>query len=45
MNKLLTIIIPSYRSGKLILSHVKKLSNKYKMIIVENSYDLNLKKD
>ena len=44
MNKLLTIIIPSYRSGKLILSHVKKLSNKYKMIIVENSYDLNLKK-
>lgn len=44
MNKLLTIIIPSYRSGKLILSHIKNLSNKYKIIIIENSYDLNLKK-
>ena len=44
MNKLLTIIIPSYRSEKLILSHIKNLSNKYKIIIVENSYDLNIKK-
>ncbi len=43
MNKLLTIIIPSYRSKILILSHIKKLSNKYKLIIVENSYDKTLK--
>ena len=43
MNNLLTIIIPSYRSKKLILSHVKKLSNKYKIIIIENSYDKSLK--
>ena len=44
MKNLLTIIIPSYRSKNLILSHLKKLSNKYKIIIVENSYDRSLKK-
>jgi len=44
MNKLLTIIIPSYRSKNLILSHIKNLSNKYKIIVVENSYDESLKK-
>lgn len=43
MNKLLTIIIPSYRSKYLVLSHIKNLYNKYKIIIVENSYDKSLK--
>jgi N-acetylglucosaminyl-diphospho-decaprenol L-rhamnosyltransferase len=44
MNKLLTIIIPSYRSKKLILPHLKRLSKKFKIIIVENSYDKSLEK-
>lgn len=44
MNKLLTIIIPSYRSKKLILPHLKRLSKKFKIIIIENSYDQTLKK-
>jgi GT2 family glycosyltransferase len=42
MNKLLTIIIPSYRSKKLILPHLKRLSKKFKIIIIENSYDKSL---
>ena len=44
MNKSLTIIIPSYRSKKLILSHIKNLSKNFRIIIVENSYDKILKK-
>jgi N-acetylglucosaminyl-diphospho-decaprenol L-rhamnosyltransferase len=44
MNKIVTLIIPSYRSKKLILFHLKKLSNKFKIIIVENSNDKPLKK-
>jgi N-acetylglucosaminyl-diphospho-decaprenol L-rhamnosyltransferase len=44
MNKLITLIIPSYRSKKLIIAHLKKLSNSYKIIIVENSYDTTLKR-
>ena len=44
MNKLITLIIPSYRSKKLIIAHLKKLSNIYKIIIVENSYDTTLKR-
>jgi len=43
MNKLLTIIIPTYRSKKLILFHLKKLSKNFKIIIIENSYDKSLK--
>ena len=43
MNKLITLIIPSYRSKKLVIAHLKKLSNIYKIIIVENSYDKSLK--
>ena len=39
MNDLLTIVIPSYRSKKFILNHIKNLSGKYKIIIIENSYD------
>ena len=44
MNKNLTIVLPSYRSSNLILNHVKKLSDKYKIIIIENSFDKNLAK-
>ena len=42
MNKFLTIIIPSYRSKKLILPHLERLSKKFKIIIIENSYDKSL---
>ena len=44
MNKLLTIVIPSYNSKKLVLSHIKKISKKFKIIIIENSQDISLKK-
>tara|TARA_B110000027_G_C16064913_1_gene276283 strand:+ start:33 stop:905 length:873 start_codon:yes stop_codon:yes gene_type:complete len=43
MNKLLTVVIPTYRSEKLVLSHLKNLHKKYKIIIIENSYDKSLK--
>ena len=43
MQRLLTIVIPSYRSEKLILSHLKKIPNKYRIIIIENSYNKSLK--
>ena len=44
MDKHLTIIIPSYKSKKLVLSHLKIFNNKYKVIVIENSYDKSLKK-
>ena len=44
MNKLLTIVIISYKSKKLILSHIKKFYNKFKIIIIENSSDEKFKK-
>ena len=44
MDRNLTIILPSYRSKKLILSHLKFLSKKYKIIVIENSYDTSLEK-
>ena len=44
MNKFLTIVITGYRSEKLILSHLKNLHKKYKIIIIENSYDKSLKR-
>ena len=44
MNNLLTLIIPSYRSKKLIMSHLQKFSKKFKIIIIENSNDKLLKK-
>ena len=43
MNKLVTLIIPSYRSKNLILKHIKNFYNKHKIIIIENSYDTKLK--
>ena len=42
MNKLLTIIILSYRSIKLILPYLGRLSNKFKIMIVETSYEKSL---
>ena len=44
MQSLLTIVIPSYRSEKLVFSHLKNLHKKYKIIIIENSYDKSLKR-
>ena len=44
MDRNLTIILPSYRSKKLILSHLKFLSKNYKIIVIENSYDTSLEK-
>jgi GT2 family glycosyltransferase len=44
MNKLLTIVIISYKSKKLILSHIQKFYNKFKIIIIENSSDEKFKK-
>ena len=44
MNKLLTVVIPSYKSRSRIISHISKLSKKLNIIIIENSEDINLKK-
>ena len=44
MNKDLTIIIPSYKSRILVIHKLKFLSNKYKIIVIENSQDYKLKK-
>jgi N-acetylglucosaminyl-diphospho-decaprenol L-rhamnosyltransferase len=44
MNKSLTIIIPSYRSKKLVIPHIRKFYKKYKIIVIENSNDVSLKK-
>jgi len=39
MNKLLTIVIPSYRSSKILAKLLKTLPRKYKIIIIENSFN------
>ena len=44
MNKLLTVVIPSYKSRNRIISHINKLSNKLNIIVIENSEDIHLKK-
>jgi GT2 family glycosyltransferase len=44
MNKLLTIVMPAYRSDKLVLLHLKTFHKKYKIIIIENSYNETLKR-
>ena len=43
MYKNVTIVIPSYKSDKLVYSHLKKISKKIKIIIIENSKDRFLK--
>ena len=45
MLKDLTIVLPSYKSKKLILEHIKKIPKKIKFIIVDNSNDRLLKKE
>ena len=45
MYSYITIVIPSYKSGKLIISHLKKISRKINVIIIENSKDKRLKKE
>lgn len=44
INKNLTIVIPSYKSKKFILKHVKEISSKIQIIIIENSQDKILKR-
>ena len=44
MNKLLTVVIPSYKSRNRIISHISKLSKKLNIIVIENSEDIHLKK-
>ena len=44
MNKFLTVVIPSYKSKNRIISHISKLSKKLNIIIIENSEDIDLKK-
>lgn len=43
MNKDITIVIPSYKSKRLIFKHVKNISKRIQIIIVENSRDKHLK--
>jgi N-acetylglucosaminyl-diphospho-decaprenol L-rhamnosyltransferase len=44
MKKLITVVIPSYKSDKLVISHLKKISKKINIIVIENSKDIKLKK-
>jgi GT2 family glycosyltransferase len=44
MSKLLTVVIPSYKSRNRIISHISKLSNVLNIIVIENSEDMYLKK-
>ena len=40
----ITIIIISYKSCDIVKNFIKKIPKKFKVIIVDNSNDLNLKK-
>ena len=44
MEKLISIVLPSYKSDKLVIAHLKKISKKIKIIVIENSKDRKLKK-
>ena len=43
MKKLLSIVIPSYKSSEKILRHLKNFKKDLQVIVIENSYDENLK--
>ena len=43
MKKKLSIVIPSYKSSEKILGHLKNFKKDLQVIIIENSYDENLK--
>ena len=45
MHKSITIVLPAYKSRSLLLDHIKKISKKIKIIIIDNSYDKKLKKE
>ena len=44
MNKDITIVLISHKSKDLVMTFIKKIYEKFDIIIVDNSYDLNLKK-
>ena len=44
MNKDLTLVFSSYQSHQLLKKILKKFSNKYRIIIIENSCDYKIKK-
>jgi len=44
MKKKLSIVIPSYKSSEKILGHLRNFKKDLQVIIIENSYDENLKK-
>lgn len=44
MSDLLTIVIVSYKSNKLVIPILNRFSKLFKIIIIENSQDLNLRK-
>lgn len=44
MKKFLSIVIPSYKSSKKVLKHLKNFKKNLQVIIIENSYDEKLKK-
>ena len=44
MKKILSIVIPSYKSNKKILKHLQSFKKNINVIIIENSRDENLKK-
>ena len=41
--KTITVVLPAYKSRKLLLSHIKDLSKKIKIIIIDNSNNRELK--
>jgi N-acetylglucosaminyl-diphospho-decaprenol L-rhamnosyltransferase len=45
MHQTITIVLPSYKSRKLLLNHIKNISKKIKIIIVDNSNDKKLQKE
>ena len=45
MIKLLTVVIPTYRSSKIIVKLLKTLPKEIKIIIIENSFDKEFKKE
>ena len=44
MNKDLTIVFSSYQSQHFLKKNLKQLKDKYKIIVIENSLDLKIKK-
>ena len=44
MNKDITIVLISHKSKDLVMTFIKKIYEKFDITIVDNSYDLDLKK-